>query len=59
MAKVIKKLRHLVAELKAVSAEALKESERLVARIDQQIAKKAETSRAKRAKRSKAPRKGR
>lgn len=40
MRKAIKKLRDLVAELKAVSADALAESDRLIKKIDREAARK-------------------
>jgi hypothetical protein len=56
MRKAIKKLRDLVADLKAISADALKESDRLIAKIDHDIARKAKTSRPKRKKGARNPR---
>jgi hypothetical protein len=55
MRKAIKKLRDLVADLKTISADALKESDRLIAKIDHEIARKAAPSRSKRKKAARKP----
>jgi hypothetical protein len=50
MRKAIKKLRGLVADLKTISAAAVKESDRLIAKLEAEMARKAEKPRPKRKK---------
>lgn len=50
MRKAIKKLRDLVADLRTISADALKESDRLIAKIDHEVARKAGVARPNRKK---------
>jgi hypothetical protein len=62
MRKALKKLRDLVAELKSISAGAVKESDRLIAKLDHEISHKVDAAKArpkKKKKKKTAPRKAR